>query len=251
MLHIKGVVIFMETIKQMKFSLVCKGILSIISIVLSILAFLFATFPQINPFNSNPIEKANAGHSKSQMFLAHHYYEIGDIEESYYWYKIASTTNGKYQADALNNLAYLELTYLKTNDTSINYIDKALKSLNVAIELDEVTALKNKYTLLLSSSEKFFKDMDYLEEIKSTEKQIIAKSINLSDFDKYRQNWILKDTVYNAEEIPKDTDVYRFEMIGCDYVYNDNSSFKWIYTYEIYEKEEKSVSPKYVYIDFN
>lgn len=97
----------------------------------------------------------------------------------------------------------------------------------------------------------FFKDIDYLEEIKSAEKQLIAKSIDLSDFDKYRQNWILKDTVYNAEQIPKDTNVYRFEMTGCDYVYNDNSSFKWIYTYEIYEKEEKSVTPKYEYIDFN
>lgn len=228
-----------------------KCVSSILSVVLSILAFLFAAFPQTNPFNSNPIEKANAGHLKSQMFLAHHYYEIGDIEESYYWYKIASTTKGEHQAIALNNLAYLELTFLKTNDKSINYMDKALKALNVAIELEEVTALKNKYILLLSSSDSFFKDTNYSKEIVSTEKQLAAKNIDLSNFEKYRQNWILKDTVYNAKQIPNDTDVYRFEMIGCDYVYNDNSSFKWIYAYEIYEKEEKSVSPKYAYIDFN
>ena len=237
--------------KQSKCFSILSTALSAISLIVSIVVFLFATYPQLNRLNTNPIAKANAGHSESQLFLAHHCYEIGDVEESYYWYKIASTTEGKYQATALNNLAYLELTYLKTNDTSINYVDKALKVLNVAIELDEITALKNKYILLLSSSEKFFKDIDYLEEIKSAEKQLIAKSIDLSDFDKYRQNWILKDTVYNAEQIPKDTNVYRFEMTGCDYVYNDNSSFKWIYTYEIYEKEEKSVTPKYEYIDFN
>ena len=103
----------MENEKHRKFNFKWKWIIPYISLVLSIVAFMFSTFPQTNPFNTNPLEKANAGHSKSQMFLAHHYYEIGDIEESYYWYKIASTTNGKYQAAALNNLAYLELTYLK------------------------------------------------------------------------------------------------------------------------------------------
>lgn len=236
--------------KQPKCLSIHKIIFTIVNITFSLVAFLFATFPQANPFNTNPIAKANAGHSKSQIFLAHHYYEIGDIEESYYWYKIASTTKGKYQATALNNLAYLELTYLKTNDTSINYIDKALKTLDVAIEFDETTALKNKYILLLSSSEVFFKDIDYSTEIKSTEKQLTAKNINLSDFNKYKQNWILKDTVYNAEVIPKDTDIYKFEMTGCDYVYSDDNSFKWIYTYEIYAREEKSVTPKYEYINF-
>lgn len=225
-------------------------VISAVSLIVSIIVFLVATFPQINLLNTNPIAKANAGHSESQMFLAHHYYEIGDIEESYYWYKIASTTKGKYQATALNNLAYLELTYLKTNDTSINYIDKALKALDFAIEFDETTALKNKYILLLSNSEVFFKDIDYSTEIKSTKKQLTAKNINLSDFNKYKQNWILKDTVYNAEVIPKDTDIYKFEMTGCDYVYSDDNSFKWIYMYEIYEKEEKAIVPKYAYIDF-
>lgn len=241
----------MKAEKKNKSLSILTIVFSAFSLIVSIVVFLVATFPQLNLLNTNPIAKANAGHSKSQMFLAHHYYEIGDIEESYYWYKIASTTNGKYQAAALNNLAYLELTYLKTNNASINYIDKALKALNVAIELDSTTALKNRYILLLSNSDNFFKDTDYSVEIKSTEKQLTAKNIDLSDFDKYRQNWILKDTVYNAEQIPKDTDVYRFEMTGCDYVYNDNNSFEWIYTYEIYEKEEKSVSPKYEYIDFN
>ena len=241
----------MSVEKQNKSLLILPIVISAFSLIVSIVVFLVATYPQLNLLNTNPIAKANAGHSESQMFLAHHYFEIGDIEESYYWYKIASTTKSKYQAAALNNLAYLELTFLKTNDKSINYMDKALKALNVAIELEEVTALKNKYILLLSSSDSFFKDTNYSKEIESTEKQLTAKNIDLSDFEIYRQNWILKDTVYNANQIPKDTDVYRFEMIGCDYVYNDNSSFKWIYTYEIYEKEEKSVSPKYVYIDFN
>ena len=241
----------MENEKHRKFNFKWKWIIPYISLVLSIVAFMFSTFPQTNPFNTNPLEKANAGHSKSQMFLAHHYYEIGDIEESYYWYKIASTTNGKYQAAALNNLAYLELTYLKSSDTKIDYLDKAIKVLDNSIELGEKTALENKYILLLSNDKRFFNDIDYELELDESEKHMADKNIDVSKYEKYIGKWELIETVYNAESIPQDTSEYKFEIIGSNYVFSkNNDGFQWIYSYEIYKRNTVPTPPEYKYICF-
>lgn len=240
----------MDVEKQKKSFYWFKDVIPILSVALSVLAFLFATFPQTNPFNTNPIEKANAGHSKSQMFLAHHYYEIGDIEESYYWYKIASTTKGKHQAAALNNLAYLELTYLKSSDTKIDYLDKAIKVLDNSIELGEKTALENKYILLLSNDKRFFNDIDYELELDEIEKQI-AEKMEVAEYEKYRGKWELIETVYNAESVPQDTCEYRFEPTGSDYVFSkNNDGFHWIYSYEIYKRNTVTTLPEYKYICF-
>lgn len=241
----------MEIKKQTKCLSIHKIIFTIVNITFSLVAFLFATFPQTNPFNTNPIEKANAGHSESQMFLAHHYYEIGDIEESYYWYKIASITKGKHQAAALNNLAYLELTYLKSSDTKIDYLDKAIKVLDNSIELGEKTALENKYILLLSNDKRFFNDIDYELELDESEKQMADKNIDVSKYEKYRGKWELIETVYNAESIPQDTSEYKFEIISSNYVFSkNNDGFHWIYSYEIYKRNTVTTLPKYKYICF-
>lgn len=243
-------VMFMENEEHRKFNF--KWIIPYISLVLSIIAFVFSTFPQTNPFNTNPLEKANAGHSKSQMFLAHHYYEIGDIEESYYWYKIASTTNGKYQAAALNNLAYIELTYLKTNDTEINYLDKSLKVLDNAIELGDKTALENQYILLIANNEKFFKGINYYSKIDNIEKQMTANDMNVSKYAKFKGDWEYIETCTNADSIPPNTNEYRFIGTGADHVRsNDNAGLKWIYTYDVYRLNKEVLLPEFKYIDFN
>lgn len=123
-------------------------LISILSFIIAMLSFLFATYPQLNPFNSNVIEKANAGDTKSQLILAEHYYEIADIADSIYWYKIASTQKSIYQAAALNNIAYIYV-----NSDSITKWDefsliKAYKIFLKAGDLGEVSALRNAYILL-------------------------------------------------------------------------------------------------------
>ncbi len=243
---------FMEIKKQAKCLSIHKIIFAIVNITFSLVAFLFATFPQTNPFNTNPIEKANAGHSESQMFLANHYYEIGDIEESYYWYKIASTTKGKYQATALNNLAYLELTYLKSSDMKIDYLDKAFKVLDNAVDLGEKTALENTYILLLANDEKFFNNIDYWSELSRIEKLMVDNKIDVSKYQKYKNGWEYVETICGAESVPSNTDEYRFIGTGADRVRSDEPyKVKMVYTYDVYKYKlgEEVLLPEYIYID--
>ena len=123
-------------------------ILNGISLVLSIAAFFLALFPQINPLNSNYLERANTGDVEAQMFLAEHYYEVGDVKESHYWYKIASMYFGDHQATALNNVAYIGLTYGYYSDSLPDYQNKALNMFKKAAVLGDKAAVQNMYTLL-------------------------------------------------------------------------------------------------------
>lgn len=242
----------MSAEKQNKCISILPIMLSAFSLLVSIVVFLVATYPQLNLLNTNPIAKANAGHSESQMFLAHHYFEIGDIEESYYWYKIASTTKSKYQATALNNLAYLELTYLRSNDMEIDYLDKAFKVLDNAVELGDKTALENIYILLLANDEKFFTNIDYWSELSRIEKLMKANDMNVSKYAKFKGDWEYIETCTNADSIPPNTHEYRFIGTGADYVLsNDNAGLKWIYTYDVYRLNKEVLLPEFKYIDFN
>ena len=123
-------------------------IITAISLVVSIVAFLFSIIPQMNPRNSNYIERANAGDVEAQMFLAEHYFEVGENKESHYWYKIASMYAGDHQAAALNNVAYIGLTYNYYNDSLIDYQSKALSIFKKAAALGDKIAVQNMYTLL-------------------------------------------------------------------------------------------------------
>ena len=238
----------MSNISTTDYTSIAKLFVSILALILSIVAFVFSAFPQRNPFNSNPTEKAYAGDVKSQMFLANHYFEIRDVEESYYWYKIASSTKGKYQAVALNNLAYIELNYMKSEDSQISFTDKAYHALELASTLGNITALKNEYLVLISNPKNSFNEIDYLEIIEEVEKQLIKEKIDITIYEKYKDEWKYKETIYNAHSIPKDTKDMTFKMIGSDYVYSDTNSFQWIYTYEVYQRNTDIPKPNYEYI---
>lgn len=123
-------------------------ILNGISLVLSIAAFFLALFPQINPLNSNYVERAEAGDVEAQMFLAEHYFEVGENKSSHYWYKIASMYPGNHQAAALNNVAYIGLTYGYYSDSLLDYQSKALNMFKKAAALGDKAAVQNMYTLL-------------------------------------------------------------------------------------------------------
>ncbi len=83
------------------------SILKFIGVLTAVITLLTNLYPQLVPGNNNLINKANAGHTKSQMQLAEHYYEVGEYDDAIYWYKIASTSSGKYQPIACNNLGFL------------------------------------------------------------------------------------------------------------------------------------------------
>lgn len=123
-------------------------ILNFVSLFLSIAAFFLALFPQMNPLNSNYEERANAGDVEAQMFLAEHYFEVGENKESHYWYKVASMYSGEHQGTALNNVAYIGLTYKYYNDSLLDYQNKALNMFKKAAALGDKAAVQNMYTLL-------------------------------------------------------------------------------------------------------
>lgn len=125
-----------------------KGFLTYLSLVLSIAAFFLSLFPQINPLNANYTQKAEAGDVEAQMFLAEHYYEVGENKDSHYWYKIASMYYGNHQGAALNNVACIGLTYGYYNDSLQDYQSKALSMFKKAAVLGDKAAVQNMYTLL-------------------------------------------------------------------------------------------------------
>ena len=130
-----------------------KGFLSYLSLILSISAFFLSLFPQINPLNANYTQKAEAGDVEAQMFLAEHYYEVGENKDSHYWYKIASMYYGDHQAAALNNVAYIGLTYEYYNDSLQDYQSKSLNMFKKAAALGNKAAVQNMYTLLKEMGE--------------------------------------------------------------------------------------------------
>lgn len=130
-----------------------KAFLNCFSIVLSIAAFFLSLFPQINPLNANYTQKAEAGDVEAQMFLAEHYFEVGEEQDSHYWYKIAAMYFGDHQAAALNNVAYIGLTYGYYNDSLLDYQNKALNMFKKAAALGDKAAVQNMYTLLKEMGE--------------------------------------------------------------------------------------------------
>ncbi len=131
-------------------------IIAILSFILAVCSFLIATFPQINPFNNNIVAKAEAGDLKSQIMLAEHYYEIVDISESIYWYKIASAQESYYQAAALNNLAVIYANSDPIIEWDSYVYIKAYKIFLKAGDLGETAALRNAYILLHAVPEDVF-----------------------------------------------------------------------------------------------
>lgn len=129
------------------------NVIHILAALATALTLFFAVFPQYQPFNSNYVQMANAGDVESQMFLAEHYYEVGENKDSHYWYKIASMYYGDHQAAALNNVAYIGLTYEYYNDSLQDYQSKALNMFKKAATLGNKAAVQNMYTLLKEMGE--------------------------------------------------------------------------------------------------
>lgn len=129
------------------------NVIHILASLATALTLFFAVFPQFQPFNRNYVQMANAGDVESQMFLAEHYYEVGENEESHYWYKIASMYPGNHQGAALNNVACIGLTYKYYNDSLLDYQSKALNMFKKAAALGDKAAVQNMYALLKEMSE--------------------------------------------------------------------------------------------------
>ena len=137
--------------------------LAIVAIGISFIALIVSILPQFIPWNSNKYDRANAGDVEAQMFLADHFFEIGDYNEAIYWYKIASSEEGKYQAIACNNLGYIYATaFVPTDETSYNSkLIKAYQSFSKASRLGLKSGRENAAMILYINSPEDFPDINY------------------------------------------------------------------------------------------
>ena len=81
--------------------------IAIIATIIAGIGFLFTEYPWLKFSGNNYEERANAGHTYSQVYYAEQKYSVGNYEDALYWYRIASTKKGKYGAIASNNLGVL------------------------------------------------------------------------------------------------------------------------------------------------
>lgn len=164
-----------------KVDIICK-IIGAFSVLISAIALITTLYPQSILGNDNLLNKANAGHVKSQMLLAEHYFEIGEYEDSVYWYKIASTNDGKYQAAACNNLGLLYANGFGLSDhefESYYRYERAYQLFRVASDLGLEKGNDNAVNVLRMNDREFFPTLsdfeiasfledNYYSEVKST-----------------------------------------------------------------------------------
>lgn len=179
-------------------------LLSAIGIIIALSTFIFGYYyqalPQKQPGNDNIIAKANAGDTNSQLFLAHHYYEIGDIKESIYWYKIASLDkrNINYAA-ALNNLAllYLDQEYLPVKKGNhYHEIERSLFTLSA--KNGSPVGRKNLYLLLVSTPEELWTEINYSQELAHIKDLLREKHEWSDELARFESGW---EYVENTEGI--------------------------------------------------
>lgn len=103
-------------------------IIGIIALGLSVLNFLFGTYPYLNEKSDDMSAKAKAGDAQSQFFLADYYYSVRDYEKSVYWYKLlCRNTDNPYGANSYNNWACAILKNEENSETQLT--DVFLKDL--------------------------------------------------------------------------------------------------------------------------
>lgn len=215
------------------------------SLVISMISFVFTTFPQINPLNDNLVEKANAGDTDSQMILANLYYEIGNIGESVQWYTVAASRGGSHQAKAINNLAVIYLTDNRFDVTRQENEFDAMKMLRAASEMGEIKATKNLYLLLISNPKEIFGDC-YSEFLEYAEEELKDNDISLDSLEQYYTEWELIETV-TEEFVPNEDGEYK--IVPVQKIVKPQNGYPVIVnSYNVYRKIDGAEIPNYFYI---
>ena len=195
------------------------------------------------------MEKANAGDIKSQYYLASHYYEIGDYENSTYWYKLACSKPSEYQASALNNLSYIYLNHLKDSYIENENYSMVLNLLKRASELNHKIATQNLYILLKSNTASFFEKHDYETEVVfATEKMNTLKLMTL-ELEEYGTNWRYVGR-FSYDSTQTSTDTTKYKYISSKDKLGDNYRVEKTIMYDVYELEcnlDKQSKVQYVY----
>lgn len=220
-------------------------ICSTISALAALLALIIVLYPQIKPSNTNHIELANAGNVDSQMFLADHYYAVGDISQSIYWYSVASQTKGAHRATTINNLAYIYLTYDQFSRTKSDYYGNIARLFYTAAKGEKIKAAENLYIWLVSNPKELFGNQ-YEEFMEYAETTLKNDKDAWDEVQQYTSKWIPLE-VQTGNTVPSNNKEYRYEIIDIEYILESNYLCP-LYTYRVYQRMEPAAEPIYSYI---
>ena len=112
---------------------IIANLFTVFGVLVALAVLITGLYPQMVAKNDNHFAKANAGDTYSQMFLAEHFYEIGEYDEAIYWYKIASAAENDYSYYACNNLACLYANGYGLSD----YEQSGYRRFDIAVSLFE------------------------------------------------------------------------------------------------------------------
>ena len=226
----------------------CTLILSIITLVIGPF---FQAYPQYQEGNDNILAKANAGDTDSQITLAHHYYEVGDVSESMYWYKIASAdTQGKNYAMAMNNLAFLYLEYEGLPvENSKHYREIERELLTSSAIAGSPEGRKNLYLLLVSTPEQEWTEFDYKDQLARIKQLLVDNDEWVDDYSSYETGWdLVEDT--DGIDISSDKDYLVAQIpVGAKPISTESGGVQIITIYEtrVYHRRSPSLEVKYSY----
>lgn len=225
-----------------------KLLFEIISVTVAIFTFILDVFPDINVFSSNYEKKAQAGHSASQIFLAHYYYEICDYEQSIYWYKLASA-KGKYCAEANNNLAVLYgLTEEKRVDKTVEDFEQQKFDCLVESALQgNKTGIKNLCNFLQKRNLDYYIDKN--EPKRKDVEQIVCDYMGITNFSEYMPQYVYKGTIKTENQMLCTTSevVYKLKSTQRELIPN---SFKYV-TYRYYDVYEQDTDTQLEALEYD
>lgn len=137
--------------------------ISVLALIVSIVGF----YPQAILGNDDYVARANAGDTDAQIFLAQHYYEVGDCDEALFWYKVAAASSDKEtQMAAYNNLGCLYAQGYGLSDyenEGFRRFELAKNMFLKAVDAGSDIALENLRLLLQTTSIDLFVGEDYAE----------------------------------------------------------------------------------------
>lgn len=223
-------------------------ILTLISVFIAAISFITSLYPGLKFWSNDYLEKANAGHIKSQFFLAEHYRLTGNYEQSIYWYTIASTNAGRDQRIACNNLGWLYANGYGLSDhekEGNQRFERAYLLFKIASERGLECGTYNMKLLICKTDKELFSQdvrseiQEYLDKENVKLDSLVIKSYYES-FDSYRG--------------PRFTDANNIEYTYSGSYTAVNSETKWTTTRYMYyarqfladvdiEREEFQLSP--------
>jgi len=218
---------------------IIQAVSSVLMVVIALYALLVVIQPSLNPSNRNHFEKANAGVPYSQFFLANHYYEVGDFQESIYWYKLASADVTEYQASAYNNLGYLyAFGYGAANIYEFeNYrYEYAISLFKDAASHGNNEALMNFYILFHTMPPTSFIN-DYSMDIEWVEANLIEKGLlnqvqSVLFIPNTRWEYIGTKTYIN--ELKYSNETIRYILLSTQDVMTSDNEYETVRTYDVY-----------------